>query len=241
MIHPIATDAFVKSTEAALCAVKEPGTRLDSVWLESGPLHLTYRYYEAEVIPQILRIIRKAERDGYDAALISCFFDPGLYAAREIVQKLSVAAPCEACCHIASTLGHKFSVLANDGKCVSQIEETIRGYGFADRLASIRSLGLGVHDLHKDEADTAERMETQARAALREDGAEVIVLGCTVQIGFCEELQRKLNIPVIDAEIAALHYAEFLVGLRDRCGWVPSRRGRFAPPPREELGQFGLL
>lgn len=239
IIQPVGTNAFVRPTEEGLSRVKNEDTRLCSAFLPDGPTHLTYRSYEALIVPRVLELVRRARKQ-YDAAVISCFYDPGLYAAREIAGDLVVSAPCEACCHIAATLGHKFSVLTNDAKCIPQMEQTIVGYGFGGKLASLRSLGSSVYGLHQDEALTARRMEEQARRALEQDGAEVIVLGCTVQMGFSERLRQTLGVPVIDAETAALKYAEFLVGLRDRCGWTPSRAGSFAPPPPKELAAFGL-
>ena len=62
-------------------------------------------------MPDILAAILQAERDGYDAAVIGCFYDTGLRPARELVRRLAVAAPCESACHIASTLGSSFSVI----------------------------------------------------------------------------------------------------------------------------------
>jgi len=57
------------------------------------------------VVPKILKIIKEAEKEKFDAAIIRCFYDPGLREAREIAEKLVVAAPAEASMHIAVTLG----------------------------------------------------------------------------------------------------------------------------------------
>jgi len=67
----------------------------------------------------------------------------------------------------------------------------------------------------------------------------VIVLGCTAEFGFFEQLQDDLGVPVIDATVAPFKYAE-LLGELARIGWRPSEVGGYAPPPRAELEAFGL-
>ena len=42
------------------------------------------------VVPKILKITKEAEKENFDAAIIGCFYDPGLREAREIAEKLVV-------------------------------------------------------------------------------------------------------------------------------------------------------
>ena len=48
---------------------------------------------------------------------------------------------------------------------------------------------------------------------MNEDGAEVLVLGCTGMTGMAERLSHELNVPVIDPIPTAVKLAEMLVGL----------------------------
>jgi len=112
-------------------------------------------------------------------------------------------------------------------------------YGFRDRLASFKSIELGVYDLHKNEEETKRRLTNAAREAIAED-AKVIILGCTVFFGFYKELQEVLGIPVIDPIIAALKYTELLVEVKRTTGWTHSKICQYEPPPEKEIRAWKL-
>lgn len=95
--------------------------------------------------------MKSAEKEGYDAAVIGCFYDPGLMEAREILDKMVVTAPAEASMHIAATMGHKFSIIVGRNKWIPQMMENVVNCGLKDKFASFKSVGLGVCDFHKDE------------------------------------------------------------------------------------------
>lgn len=239
-INPVGTDAYDKMFREGLAEIKQPQTQVDVVSLKKGPMHLEYRYYEALIIPETLHLIKQAENDGYDAAVIGCFYDPGLYDAKQIVDNMVVTAPEEACVHLAATMGYKFSVIVTEDLCIPQMMGNVVSYGLKDKVASFKSLGMGVHDLHKDEKKTIEILKSKAKEAVEKDGAEVIVLGCTIQFGFYKELQDYLNVPVIDAIIAPFKYAEFLAELKDRFGWMHSKKYGFQSPPVSEIKEWKL-
>lgn len=216
-------------------------TEVDVVSLPEGPKHLEYYSYGSIVVPRILKIIKKAEDQGYDGAVIGCFYDPGLKEAREIVQRLVVAAPAESSMHIASTLGQRFSIIVGRTKCIPLMRENVIKYGFLEHLSSFREIGMGVLDLQVNPEETKRRIIESSAKAVSSDGAEVIILGCTHQFGFYQELQEKLGIPVIDAACAALNYAEFLIDLRERHGWFFNKKNEYLPPPREEIENWNLF
>jgi len=239
-IDPVGTDLFDQPIQEFLETAKAPETELDVVSLKRGPMHLEYHYYEALILADTLHVVRQAELDGYDAAVIGCFYDPGLHEAREITDRLVVTAPAEAAMHIATTLGHTFSILVGRKKWIPKMHENVVKYGFSDQLASFKSLDMGVYDFQKDPKETARRMRAAAKEAVEKDGAEVIILGCTIEFGFYKELQEEFQVPVIDAVLAPLKYAEFLVDLRDRFGWSHSKVYGYQSPPRDEIESWKL-
>ena len=95
-----------------------------------------------------------------------------------------------------------FSVLVAGKKEVPKMTETIRKYGRDHAMASMRPLGIAVHEFQADRARTQAALMAEARAAVHEDGAEVIVLGCTAEYGFHAAMQAELGVPVIDAMCA---------------------------------------
>lgn len=234
-INPIGTNVFDQPIRDVLEQAKRPDTEVNVVSLEKGPLHLEYHYYEALVLTDILHKIKQAENEGYDAAVIGCFYDPGLRAAKEITERLVVTAPCEATLHIAASLGHRFSIIVGRKKCIPKMHENVVNYGFGNRLASFKSVDLGVHEFHKKPAETARRMRAAAKDAVENDLAEVIIFGCTIQFGFYKQLQEELGIPVIDAVLAPFKYAEFLIELNKRFNWSQSKIYDYESPPKEEI------
>jgi allantoin racemase len=238
-INPLGTDVFDEPIREELERVKRVDTEVDVRSLGRGPHHLEYACYEAAAVPDILAALVQAEREGFDAAVIGCFYDTGLRPAREVVSRLSVAAPCESAVHIASTLGDTFSVVVGRRKWVPEMRDNVRRYGYGDRLASFKVLELGVHDFQADPPETHRRIAAAGREAVEQDGAEVLVLGCTAEFGFFEQLQQELGVPVIDATVAPFKYAE-LLGELARLGWSPSEVGGYGPPPASELEAFGL-
>lgn len=217
-----------------------PRNELASVGLRRGPRHLEYHYYETMVLPDLVHTIVEAEHQGYDAAVIGCFYDFGMEEGRELTEQLVVTAPCESSVLLAASLGHTFSIIVGRRKWIPQMRSNVVRYGLESRLASFRTIDLWVPQYHADEAETARRFREQAHKAVHEDGAEVIILGCTASAGFYRELQDELGVPVIDSAIAAIKRAEHLVDLRDRFGWSHSKIGGYESPPAAELSDWGL-
>lgn len=238
-INPVGTDLFDREMKEMLQKESEDGTEVEVRSLSKGPHHLEYYSYEAVVLADMLDCIRRAEKEKFDAAVIGCFYDPGLREAREI-SNMVITAPAESSIHLASMLGYKFSVIVGRRKWIPQMEENVVKYGLKDKLASFKSVDLGVLEFHEDEKETEKRLKQAGKEAIERDEAEVIILGCTVQFGFFRELEEYLGVPVIDAVIAPFKYAEFLVDLKRRYGWCCSRIGEYQPPLQKEIREWNL-
>jgi allantoin racemase len=197
--------------------------------------HLEYNAYEMVAAGPTVGAIRWGETQGYDAAVIGCFYDPFLRAGREVTRKMAVTAPAEASLHIANTLGERVSILVGRSKWIPEMHENVAKYGFGDRLASFRVLKMTVSEFQKDPACTEERILEEAHKAVTEDGADVIVLGCTIEFGFYKKVQAELGVPVIDAIVAPLRYAELLSDMQQRQGWSISNAQGYETPEQQEL------
>ncbi|WP_342605205.1 aspartate/glutamate racemase family protein [Peribacillus sp. FSL E2-0159] len=242
-IDPVYNDEYLHFFSEYFDKLKEDDTDVDVISLgeKHGPEHLEYSCYEIMVMPDIIRTVKKAEERGYDAAIIGCFYDPALRACREVSEKMVISAPAEASLHIASTLGENISIIVGRQKWIPEIKENVHKYGFSQKVASIRPLELGVLDFQKDHAQTLKKMRTAAIEAVEKDGADVIVLGCTAEIGFFEELQKELGIPVVDVSLAAFKYAEFLASIKQKLDWTHSKRIGYESPPIKEMETFRLF
>lgn len=237
-INPVGTNVFDKPMRDYLEQYRDPDSTIHVTSLPKGPQHLEYYSYDAIVVPQILREIRKAEKEQYDACIIGCFYDPGLREARE-VSNIIVTAPLESSTTLALSLGEKFAIIVGRKKWIPLMMNRVKEYGLQDRLTSFKDIGLGVYDLHKDEEETKRRLYEKIEESIRE-GAEVIILGCTVFFGFYKVVQEKYKIPVIDPIIASLKHAELLIQLKKFCGWGHSKICSYEPPPTTERLSWNL-
>ena len=239
-IDPVGPEVATPLLLDELNKVKGSNDEVEFFSLKRGPQHLEYRYYEAMITTDLINMVRKLDRENYDACVIGCFYDPGLYAAREIAKNMVITAPAESSFNLAMLLGQKFSVLVGREKHIPRMMENIEYYGYKDRLASFKALDSGVLDFHTDESKTMSKLKQKGKEAVKADGAEVIILGCTMQVGFYKELQDYLEVPVIDPVIAAIKYADYLVELRDRFNWKTSRARTFEMPPESEISGWNL-
>ena len=208
--------------------------------------HLEYRAYEALIIGDTVKATRQASKDGYDALVIGCFYDPALHDAREISGETIVVAPCQASIITALNLAHNFSVLIGRTKWEDQMRQTVYDYGYHDQLASFEAVDLGVQDFQRDAAATEQKLQQAALRAVTVHHAEAIILGCTMEIGFYRKLQQFLrdelgvHIPVIDPAIASFKAAEN-AALQKQFGWTNSRIWGMQAPPEEELKEFNIF
>ncbi len=239
-INPIGTTGYDRPLEDWLNASKEPETEIKVISLPRGPHHLEYYYYDALITLDVLHAVRRAEMESYDAAIIGCFYDPGLREAREITERMAVTALEEASLLTAAALGRLFSIIVGRKKFIPKMEENVVRYGLHGRLASMESLEMGVEDFQRDKGETARRIQLVGERAIKEHLAEALILGCGFQFGFYLDLQEKLRIPVIDPVIAALKQAEFLATIRQRFGWGHSKVYEYESPRKEEVERWNL-
>jgi allantoin racemase len=234
-INPIGTDAFNIPIRNMLRKNAREGVEIDVISLSKGrPEHLEYHSYEALVLGDIVKIVHEVS-NSYNGIIIGCFYDLGLREVREISKKAIVIFPCQASLLFASHLGNSFSILVASEKNIPKMRENVYMYGYDRKLASMRSVNLGVLDFQKDQTKTFDRLLIAGKAAVEEDSAEVLILGCTIEFGFYQLLQEKLGVPVIDPVLASFKLCEMLSETAYLYSWYPSRKWGSKSPPEEEL------
>ncbi|HEX5147163.1 MAG TPA: aspartate/glutamate racemase family protein [Conexibacter sp.] len=203
-----------------------PGTELLGATAEHGVASIDG--YHDEVLGAVAVAEAIRSRDGeFDAAVIACFGDPGLHAARELTER-PVVGIAEASFLAAMTLGQRFSVLTTLDRGVPPIEDVVVRYGLTERCASVRASGLTVLEADASPELAADALEREGERAVREDRADVLCLGCGGMVGLRERLERRLGVPVLEGVPVAVALAEALV----RCGLSTSKvRGFKHPEP----------
>jgi allantoin racemase len=216
--------------------VGNSGTKVDNVCLKKGYGGLT-PYTSAYNTVSMVQRAYEAEKKGYDAFIVGCATDLGLKESRAITD-IPIAAPTEAALFLAASMGHKFSVVAINPKGCVAMQNLIKSYGFADRLASIRkvpgmtlALNFGMM-LGGKQKELTEMITAEMVKAVNEDGAESIILPCvpTMAMLTCQGVTRIEGVPVLDLFTAALKYAEMQVQLKRALGTSVSKRSVYLPP-----------
>jgi len=156
-----------------------------------------------------------AEDEGYVGVLIDTVSDSGLRALRSRLS-IPVVGPGEAAFATAMMLGKRFTVLTMWEEWFPLYEKTLTEYGWWDRVASLRSIDTrpDVTELlaGKEEVIFA-KLREEAEAAIREDGADVIVLGSTTMHQSAAYLASVVPVPVINPGQVAYKQLELLISL----------------------------
>ena len=181
------------------------------------------------VAPHLVAGLAAAEAEGADAGIVGCFSDPALDAVREVV-KMPVVGPGQSAIALALQLGDRYSILSPLDGGAKRATPRLRAQGFADRLASVRGVGVSVVDLARNAKDAWERIVTTAQRCIDEDGADVLVMGCMSMafMGVDRELSERLGAPVVSPVLAALKTAEMLLAF----GLAHARTAWPSPPDK---------
>lgn len=226
VINPVCTDIWNEPAEKELNKYKDEDTRIEVTNIKKGPesIECLYDIVWSELFT--VQEAEKAEREGYDGVIIYCFADPGLRAAKEKLD-IPVVGSCEPAIHIASLLGDKFSIIFPGGtvqgiSIKAATKDLIKLYGFEHKCASVRAIGIGVLDLEKGKSRVAERVFEEAKKAVKEDGADTIIIGCGAILAVDEaadervdeRILKELKVPVVLPGVPALKMCEDLISMK---------------------------
>ena len=209
------------------------GTSVDVIDVPNGPSSIESAYEEMLSIPPTLDLLMQCENDGYDAAIIGCFGDPGLEAARELLT-MPVVGPCESSMLLSASLGHKFSVLTIFDTLIAGQEYLAVKAGVREKLASVRATNIPVLELMSDYGRTKSRMTEIAADCVEQDRADAIIFGCMTMsfLDMSDEISASVGVPFVNAGKAALKQAETLVSMG-----LSHSKTAFATPPKVSTGK----
>jgi len=206
-----------------------PGNKLDLALTDVATVEAAYR----------------AEAAGYDAMFVNSVADYGLGAVRAAVRVPAIGAG-QASMLLACQLGRRFSIVSVLSPALRECHEAqLREYELSDRCASMRfvvseeeMLKIAEPDswyerMRSRRSDMIERIGNDVRAAVEEDGADAIVLGCTCMAPAASALAELADAPVINPLDAVFVQIESLV----RLGLSQSPRA-YLPAPVERHAAF---
>jgi len=224
LVNPNTTAAMTEEMAVAARSVASPDVEIEPVTARRGVASIDGYHDELLGAAAVAEAIEEHDGD-FDGAIVACFGDPGLYAARELT-RASVVGIAEASFLLASTLGERFSILTTLERGVPPLADVVRLYGFEPRCASIRATGLTVLEADAEPERAADALEQVGQTAIREDHADVICLGCGGMVGLRERLEERLGVPVIEGVPAAVGVVQALI----RAGLRTSKARGFKQP-----------
>jgi allantoin racemase len=108
--------------------------------------------------------------------------------------------------------------------------------GLERRLASFRSVEMGIPEVAADPDEFFRRVLVEGRKAVEQDGAEVIVLSEIAMPAFWERAARELPVPLVDPGVACWKWAELVADLYESVGLSHSKAYGYESPPVERSG-----
>ena len=226
IVNPNTTRAFTQKIAKAARAIAAQGTEILATQPDFGPVSIEGYYDEAFAVPGMLARIREADAQGAEGHIIACFDDTGLEAARAIAQA-PVIGIGEAGFHMATFVATHFSVVTTLALSIIPIEHNIRRYGLERRCGSVRAAGVPVLALEERHEAALDLISREMTAAIAQERAEAIVLGCAGMADLAAEFAQKHGLPVIDGVSAAVTLMEGCI----RMGLKTSRLGAYQPSP----------
>ena len=226
--------------ETQLKSVKRSDTEIVKKYIDRGISSLEhYGYAGLRYLNdlEILKSMIQAEKDGYDAVISACWFDPAIEAAKQLL-RIPVVGSAQSSMHLACLMGHKFAIVTSDQRYIPHMGELISRYRMSDNVIDqkpIRSLTLSgleiVNCLHGDYTSIIQNFQEIAKGCV-EDGAEVVIIGCgllspllsTSGIRYVEEA------PIVDSIMIGIKMAEILVDLHKAGIPTISRKGLYLAP-----------
>ena len=193
----VVTDGLDKALEVYRF---QEGPEIICVTNSKGPFGIESKLDSELVVPDIFEQINNHKNAG--AYVIACYSDPGIDLLRSAIET-PIYGIAESGILTALSRGKRFGVIAISEGSISRHRTYIEKMGFASRLANERSLNMtvdGIKDI------TFEKLIDKARKLLK-DGADVIILGCAGMATHRLELEKELNVPIIDPTQAAVSMA----------------------------------
>lgn len=163
-------------------------------------------------------VLRKLieEKGSYDAVIIGCGDDPGLFSVRELMD-VPVIGPMETSIAYSSMLGEKFGYITISEESLPETRMIFRKYGVESKCASIRSMNVTVDEMINNKISEKEFLDTfvrEVKSAVN-CGASTILLGCMSMAYMLidEKVKDIIDIPVINPAKVSVCTAEIMISL----------------------------
>jgi allantoin racemase len=193
------------------------GSRFQAEEVGEGPLSIESSIEEYMSIgPMLEKLLRIREEDKYDAIIIGCAGDPGLVAAREMMD-MPIIGPAESSYHLACMIADRFSVLTPLQAGIESegcVRVRVREMGLESRLASVEFVEMPIAQMWGSRGDGVVKEMSMGVEKAKAKGAGCLVLGCmSMAFKMADEAIQEPMIPIVNPLKAAIKTAEMFVDL----------------------------
>lgn len=214
IINPNSTASMTHAVGEAARAVAGPNTTITAINPKNSPASIQGPQDGQAALPHLIELFERKilDQDKYDALVIACFDDTGLFQLRA-KSPIPVIGIGEAAFHAAMLLSDQFSVVTTMDVSIPIIVDNIEQYGFEKRCTRVRASGIPVLALETGSTDTTAILEAEIAKAFTDDKCGTVVLGCAGMADFAQSMTDKFSKPVIDGVAASIGLCETLYRL----------------------------
>ncbi|TCH95943.1 Asp/Glu/hydantoin racemase [Roseococcus sp. SYP-B2431] len=211
VVNSNTTDSVTARIALAAEAAAPEGCTVETVTAPFGlPLIVTRADWMVAGPPTMAALA--ARRGTFDAAVVACFGDPGVEAAKELFD-VPVIGISEAAFHAACLLGRRFGVVSFTAALKPMFVDCLERAGLTGRCAGFRMGPAFAGDPGRVAEERREMILDLCRASIEQDGAEVVILAGGPLAGLAPVLAQDVPVPLVDGTAAGVRLAAALAGL----------------------------
>jgi allantoin racemase len=208
-------------------SISRKNTNISVIEVGEGPLSIESTIEEIMALgPLLKKILELSEDKRYAAIIIGCAGDPGLRAARELVD-IPIIGPAESSYYFACMLADRFSILST--RCSEDgLRARLREMILEQKVASIEIIETAIADMWGENREIVTKQMKEGVERGKIKGAGGVVLGC-MSLAFLmvdDILEQKTGIPIVNPLKTAIKTAEMFVDLE-------AKHSRISYPPAD--------
>ncbi|MFM0064606.1 aspartate/glutamate racemase family protein [Paraburkholderia aspalathi] len=223
VLVPVATSQYNERILKAIAPVVPPDVQVEIRNITQGHPDIENRTNWLQNGMPVVELAQAIANDGFDGIWLTDFDMCGVEAAREVID-IPIIGGFPATAFTALALSQRFSIVTILQSTLAMQRGHPQTYGIQDSFASIRAINCPVTQL--DDVDVVViRTFEAALKAIKKDGAQSILLGCTGFVDVASRVSQLLTkelgayVPVIDPNQAGFSFLVSLVRMQVR----PSR------------------
>jgi len=217
VINPNTTASMTTKIGEVARQAAGSNTRITAINPQTGPAAIQGAEDGAAALPGLFSLVDRcmASPETYDALVIACFDDTGIWDLKDKLP-IPVLGIGEAAYHVAALTALRFSVVTTLSASVPVLKDNLKRMGFDRRCARVRASEVPVLELEDIKGEGRDKVRQQISRALKEDNIGAIALGCAGMAGFAADLSDEFSIPVIDGVASAIRLGSTLFNSRNK-------------------------